>query len=176
MSGRHGHGGHGGQGGKGGPGGQELSLVPPHLDFGATSPFIDRTMFAMMDLSYVPFVQQYLRANPEAQKAIVELNRTVTNFGIRVREAQGPHLVIDDSIKYYSAEEIWMIDLAIDVVAMLVTSGASLSGRDRILSDLRSADKQVHSRHWRHQVQKAGAGPEQFRGLRELIPHHQPLG
>ena len=99
----------------------------------------------------------------------------MAEIGVRVREAQGPHLVIDDSIKYYSAQEIWMIDLAIDVVAMLVTSGGSLSGRDRILSDLKSADKQAGSRHWRHQVSKAGAGPAQFRQLRDLIPHHQPL-
>jgi hypothetical protein len=68
-----------------------------------------------------------------------------------------------------------MIDLAIDVVAMLVTSGGSLSGRDRILSDLKSADKQAGSRHWRHQLQKAAGGPAQFRQLRDLIPHHQPL-
>jgi hypothetical protein len=100
----------------------------------------------------------------------------VAKFGVRVREAQGPRLVIDESIKHYSAEEIWMIDLAIDVVAMLATSGGSLSDRDMILSDLRTADKHAHSRHWRHQVHKAGAGPAQFRQLRELIPHHQPLG
>jgi hypothetical protein len=167
MSGQHGHGGHGGD--------EPLRIMPPHCDFGATSSFIDRTLFAMLDLSDVTFVQQYLRANPEAQTAIVELNRTVAEFGVRVRDAQGPHLVVDDSIKYYSAQEIWMIDLAIDVVAMLVTSGGSLSGRDRILSDLKSADKQAGSRHWRHQVQEAGGGPAQFRQLRDLIPHHQPL-
>jgi hypothetical protein len=69
-----------------------------------------------------------------------------------------------------------MFDLAIDVVAMLATSGGSLANRDMIISDLRTADKQVGTRQWRHQVHKAGAGPEQFRQLRELIPHHQPLG
>lgn len=170
MSGRHGHGGHGGSNG------EYPTMVPSHLDFGATSPFIDRTLFAMLMLNDVPFVQQYLRANPDAQKAIFELNRTVAQFGVRVREAVGPRLVIDESIKHYSAEEIWMIDLAIDVVAMLVTSGGSLSDRGMILSDLRTADKQAGSRQWRHQVHKVGAGPAPFRQLRELIPHHQPQG
>jgi hypothetical protein len=70
-----------------------------------------------------------------------------------------------------------MFDLALDVVAMLATNGGSRSAtHDMIISDLRSIDKHAHSRHWRHQVTKAGAGPAQFRQLRELIPHHQPLG
>jgi hypothetical protein len=70
-----------------------------------------------------------------------------------------------------------MFDLAIDVVAMLATNGGSRSDtHDMIISDLRSIDKHAHSRQWRHQVKKAGAGPAQFRQLRELIPHHQPLG
>lgn len=174
MSGRHGHGGHGGHGGSNDG---YLELAPLHLDFGATSPFIDRTLFAMLELNDVPFVQQYMRANPDARKAIFELNRAVAAFAVRVRQAVGPRLVIDESIKHYSAEEMWMIDLAIDVVAMFATSGGSLTGsRGMIISDLRSIDKHAHSRPWRHQVHKAGAGPAQFRQLRELIPHHQPLG
>jgi hypothetical protein len=30
-------------------------------------------------------------------------------------DANGPRMLIDESTKYYSAEEIWMFDLAIDV-------------------------------------------------------------
>ena len=163
--------------GSGGNDGGFLEIVPPHLDFGATSPFIDRTLFALLELAGESAVQQYLHANPESQKAILELSRIVGQAGARVREAQGPHIVIDEQIKYYSAEEVWMFDLAIDVVAMLATNGGSRSDTDgMIISDLRSIDKHAHSRQWRHQVHKAGAGPAQFRQLRELIPHHQPLG
>jgi hypothetical protein len=170
MSGRHGHGGHGGSND------EDLRMVPPHLDFGATSPFIERPLFALLLLNDEPSVQQYLRANLDAQKALLELTGAIGQVALRVRDAHGPKIVIDEHIKYYSAQEIWMFDLAIDVVAMLVTSGATVSDRDLILSDLRSADKHAGSRPWRHQVHKAGAGPAQFRQLRELIPHHQPLG
>ena len=70
---RHGHGG----------GNEPLRIMPPHCDFGATSSFIDRTLFAMLDLSDVPFVQQYLRANPESQKAIDVVAMLATNGGSR---------------------------------------------------------------------------------------------
>jgi hypothetical protein len=173
MSGRHGH---GGQGGQGGPGGY-LDMVPMHLDYAASSPFIDRPISALRMLNGEPTVQQYLHANPQAQQGILELSRTVGGIGARVRDANGPHIVIDDSLKYYSADEIWMFDLIIDVMAMLVTGGGLRpDNHDRVFDELRSADKHRKSAHWRRQVHKAGAGPTQFRQLRELIPQHQPLG
>lgn len=75
----------------------------------------------------------------------------------------------------YTAEEFWLFDLAVDVIAMLVSLGGFKPGtRALVASDLPSLDEDVHSHHWRRQVKKAGDGPARFRELRTHVPHHKP--
>jgi hypothetical protein len=152
---------------------EQFGLVPPHLDYGATPPFVYLTLSALTLLGTEGSVQQYIHANPDAHRATLELGREVAKAGIRVRDKLGNAAVIDEHLRHFTAEEIWMIDLAVDVLAMFATGGGLPDGtRGRVLDDLRSLDEHVKSAHWRREVHKAGDGPAVFRELRAHIPPH----
>jgi hypothetical protein len=152
-----------------------FGLVPPHLNYGAVAPFIYETMFALELLSDENPVRQYTRAEPDAHRAILALSRAVALTGIRVRDTNKKGDAFDEHLGLFTADEIWMFDLAIDVVAMFATGGGLSSDTGGMAQDrLRSIDKHVHSHHWKAQVRKAGEGPAEFRALRNSIPHHRP--
>lgn len=156
-----------------------FGLVPPHTDYGATVQFIYNTISALNRLSDEAPVRQYVKAEPDAHRAILELSRAVAQAGIRVRDSGQMRNILDEHLKYFSADEIWMFDLAIDVVAMLGTVGGLSSGtRMSVLDKLKliDEDKAVHSLHWKREVHKAGQGPAEFRGLRAHVPQHKPRG
>jgi hypothetical protein len=150
-------------------------LVPSGLDYEVVAPFIYLTLTTLGLLSSDSVVQQYASAQPEAVHAIRELSRAVAAAGTRVRDTGQMRDSFDQNLRYYMAEEIWLFDLAIDVVAMLGSLGGLPPGtRARIIDDLRLLDDNVHSHHWKKEVRQAGDGPSQFRELRAHVPHHQP--
>lgn len=155
----------------------QSGLVPLHLNYGDAVEFVYLTMSALNMLSGEAPVQQYIRAEPDAHRAILALCRAVTQAGIRVRNPSRKHDAIEEHLRDFTAEEIWMCDLAIDVLAMLATSGGTRSDTHAtVLDHLRMVDKQAGSHHWRREVHKAGDGPAEFRELRAQIPRHKPRG
>ncbi|HUC56771.1 MAG TPA: hypothetical protein VMA95_05180 [Streptosporangiaceae bacterium] len=154
---------------------QGSGLVPHGLDFGATAPFVYDTLFGLLALQDQPPVEQYGRANPDARQAIFALSRTAGQAGVRVRDGgQAKDEFLEGHLRLYSAEEIWMFDLAIDVLAMLATGGGLHQGTLTQARDhLKRADEQTHSAHWRRAVHQAGAGPVEFRELRAHVPRRR---
>jgi len=152
----------------------ETGLVPHRLDFGATAPFIDATLFGFLLLQDQPPVEQYGRANPDARRAIFALSETIGQVGIRVRDS-GAGKKADfrhEDLRLYTAEEIWMFDLAIDALAMLTTGGGLHDGvRMQALDHLKMADEHSRDGHWKRALRHVGDGPEVFRVLRAHVPH-----
>jgi hypothetical protein len=148
-------------------------LTPAGLDYDAvTIPFIDRTISVLNRLNDEPVVRQYAWAHPDVCSAIVSLSRAVFDIGIRV-QANGHDW--DEHLRHFTAEEIWMVDLAVDVVTMFLDNGGLRHGGDGIASDLRRAEQHGHTdgHHWKKQVHNAGEGPAGFRGLRGRVPRRQ---
>lgn len=152
----------------------QFGLVPAGLNYGATAPVIYLTLSALAAMGGESSVEQYISAQPSAQQAILALSRSVARAGIRMAKSD-PKAVIDDHLRLFSADEIWMVNLAIDVVAMLGTGG-SLHGSTRVLvfDKLKELDRHVDSHQWRKLVAKAGAGPAEFHELRAHVPPHKP--
>lgn len=153
----------------------DIDLVPRGLDYDVVAPFIYLTLTTLGLLSSESVVKQYASAQPEAQQAIRELAQAVAAAGTRVRDTGQMRDSFDENLRYYMAEEIWLFDLAIDVIAMLGTLGGLPPGtRARINEDLRLLDNNVHSHHWKKEVRQAGDGPAQFRELRAHVLRHEP--
>lgn len=153
----------------------EVELVPRGIDYEVVAPFIYLTLTTIALLASEPVVKQYASAQPEALHAIRELNRAVAAAGTRVRDTGQMRDSFDENLRYYTAEEIWLFDLAIDVIAMLGTLGGLPPGtRARVIDDLKLLDNNVHSHHWKKEVRQAGEGPARFLELRAHVPRHQP--
>lgn len=153
----------------------ELGLVPAGTDDVAVAPFIYLTLSTLGLLSFESVVQQYASAEPAAHRAIRALSSAVSAAGTRVRDTGRMHDEFDQRLGLYTADEIWMFDLAVDVIAMFATIGGLTPGtRALVVSDLRSLDDDVHSHHWQKEVRRAGAGPAEFGELRAHVPRHKP--
>jgi hypothetical protein len=150
----------------------DSDLVALHLDYGATSEFVYATLFALSYVEDDPSVVQYCRADPAAQKAILALTSTVGHAGIRVRDSNPKRDdVINDHLDRYTPEEIWMADLAIDVLAMFATGGGLNGSKRSFVQDhLKRADEHTHNAHWKRHLHKAGSGVAEFRELRAHVP------
>jgi hypothetical protein len=152
-----------------------MDLIPHRLNYGATGQFIYDTLMGITNIEFDPSVEQYCRADPESARAILALTTKVAQTGIRIRDAnpKGDD-IINDHLDRYSPEELWMCDLAIDVLAMFATSGG-LHGDSRSFAQakLKLANGHTHDKHWRHALKKAGDGPAEFRELRAHVPHRQ---
>jgi hypothetical protein len=152
----------------------QAGLVPPGLDYEAVAAFIKLTLMSLSLLSGDPVVQQYASAAPDAQRAISELSRAVAAAGTRVRDTGQLRGYFDQDLRYYTAQEIWLFDLAIDVLAMLgALGGLPPRTRASVAQDVRLLDGHVRHR-WKKAVRQAGGGPAQFRELRAHVPRHQP--
>jgi hypothetical protein len=153
-------------------------LVPRHLNYGdVTTPFIYNTVSALQWISDDPTVEQYVSSHPEDHRAILALSRSITEVGLRVRAAHKDAKAYDEHLRQFTAEEIWMVDLAADVVAMFAGGGGLRSDtRASVFDRLKRVDEHSRSHHWKAQVRKAGEGPAEFRQLRASIPHHEPHG
>jgi hypothetical protein len=151
-------------------------LVPDDVDDCSTSsPFLYLTLATLgPGLSTEPAVRQYVEAMG-LRSDLQKLAQAVSAGGVRVRDYGLIRNDFDDNLHPFTPEEIWVFDLAIDVIAML---GCADGLPDRSLalfkSNLRNLDEEVTSRTWKHQLKKAGNGPAQFHELRAKIPRHTP--
>ena len=153
----------------------EAGLVPNGLDYEVVAPFIYLTLATLYLLGTEAAVKQYLTAQPEAHAAMRELSTAVAAAGVRVRDSGRVKNQYVVQMGLYTADEFWLFDLAIDVIAMMLSLGGFSPGtRALVSSDMMSLDEHVHSHHWKREVKKAGDGPAQFRQLRAHVPHHQP--
>jgi hypothetical protein len=151
------------------------NLVPADLDTDLVAPFLRLTISSLVLLSGDPGVNQYTSTRPEVVQSIYALSASIAAAGVRVRDTNPGRDSFEDHVRRFTAEEIWMCDLAIDVVAMLCTlNGVGSRIRRMILGDVGILDRDVHGHHWKKQVHKAGAGPAEFRELRTLVSHHPP--
>jgi hypothetical protein len=153
----------------------EKRLAPFELDTAGIPDFLGLTLSSLGWLSNDDVVQQYIAAEPRALAAIRALSTAVAAAGVRIRDSGRMHGSFDDNLALYSAEEIWMFDLAIDVIAMLSTlGGLTPETRAPIIRNLGPLDERVRTLHWKREVHKAGAGPAEFLELRAHVPHHKP--
>lgn len=153
------------------------SMVPGGTDDCSTSsPFLYLLLAALgPGLSGEPAVQKYLRDQEVLHQTVRALAAAVSEAGVRVRDAGLLRDDLDMNLKVYSAEEIWLFDLAIDVVAMMgALDGLPGQTVARTASNLRSLDQEVTSHTWKKGLKQAGAGPERFRELRARVPRHHP--
>ena len=151
----------------------DAGLVPDGLDYEVVAPFIYLTLSTLYLLGTEAAVKQYLSVEPQAHRAIRDLSVAVAGAGVRVRDSGQVKDQFDVRMGLYTAEEFWLFDLAIDVIAMFIgVGGLSPGTRALVASDLRSLDQHVHSHHWKREVKKAGAGPAMFGELRAHVPHH----
>jgi hypothetical protein len=129
----------------------------------------------LVDLETEPSVRQYLESQPQAHSAILELSSAVAQAGARVHTMTPGSKVIEDHLRLFTAEEIWVVDLAVDVAAMLAGGGGvDPAVHEMVIWKLRDIDDHVHTHHWHREVRKAGDGPAEFRDLRAHVPHHRP--
>jgi hypothetical protein len=150
-------------------------LVPPGLRYRDAPNFIRWSLGMLTDLETEPSVRQYLSSQPEAHSAILELSSAVAEAGVRVHALAPGSKAIEDHLRLFTPEEIWVVDLAIDVAAMLSGGGGIDSTvHELVIWKLRDLDSHVHSHHWHRAVRKAGDGPAEFRDLRAHVPHHRP--
>lgn len=152
-------------------------LVPAGTDDCSTSsPFLYLTLTALgPGLSLEPAVKEFARREPQTHQQIRALSTAVSAAGVRVRDSGLIRDDFDDRLRPFTPEEIWLFDLAVDVIAMLGgLEDLPPQARARVASDLRSLDQSVHSHAWRKGVRQAGEGPAAFRPLRSRVPHHQP--
>lgn len=68
-------------------------------------------------------------------------------------------------VDWYSPEQVWLADLGKDLVYWLTDGRSDLPGFAPHL------ERELASRSYRHAVERAGSGPEQFGDLRSVIPH-----
>ncbi len=153
------------------------ALVPAGVDDCNTSaPFLYLMMTTFAPgLSGEKAVLSYVHQDPEFHRQIQQLTTAVSAAGVRVRDSGLLKSDFDENLKVYSPEEIWIFDLAVDVIAMLgCVDGLSDSSLARFKSNLRSLDAEVTAHAWKHGLKKAGTGPAQFQQLRARVPHHRP--
>jgi hypothetical protein len=129
----------------------------------------------LVDVGEQPSVRQYLTSQPRAHASMLALSSAIAQAGARVRAMAPGSKDYKDHLRLFTPEEIWMVDLAIDVAAMLAGGGGiDQTVHELVIWKLRDLDEHVHSHHWHKEVRKAGAGPAEFRDLRALVPHHRP--
>ena len=160
---------------------ERFSLVPSEIyeknHFSGTDvPFLD---LLLVQLGYGPTyglsaeqaVRDFVHGQPGMYEQIREAGTTVYRAGARARNHGLLRSSFDDSIHHYSADEIWCMDLAIDVLAMLaflprLSGGARFSALDA----LRDLYVTCGGHTWHKQVKHAAAGPPEFRELRARVP------
>jgi hypothetical protein len=85
-----------------------------------SSPFLSLIMSTLgPGLSTEPAVREYVDAYPEFHQKIRELSQAVSAAGVRVRDFGLLRSEFDGNLRVFAPEEIWMFDLAVDVIAML---------------------------------------------------------
>jgi hypothetical protein len=126
-------------------------------------------------LEIQPAIEQFVTGAPQEHSAINALTTAVADAGVRIRDAHPNQDVRRSGLRHLSADDIWVLDLTLDVMFMLA---GQLPGKsspwdddyDWIPRRLEKIDKATHDRHWKRALRQAGVGPAQFRQLRAHIP------
>jgi hypothetical protein len=160
---------------------ERFSLIPSEIyeknHFQGTDvPFLD---LLLVQLGYGPSyglsaeqaVRDFVGSQPGMYEQIREVGTAVYRAGARARNHGLLRSSFDDSLHPYSADEIWCMDLAMDVLAML-TVLPRLSGGARFsaLEALRDLYQTCDGHTWHKQVKHAAAAPHDFRDLRARVP------
>jgi hypothetical protein len=122
-----------------------------------------------------PAIDQKLAGAPADHGAILVLTAAIADLGARIRDTYPDLDVRASGLRYLSAGDIWMLDLALDLMYMLA---GELAGQDAQWLDdpglldlnLRHIDKATHDRRWKRALRQAVPGPAQFRQLRTHVP------
>jgi hypothetical protein len=160
---------------------ERFSLIPSEIYVadhfqGTDVPFLD---LLLVQLGYGPSyglsaeqaVRDFVRRQPGLYEQVREVGTAVYRAGARARNHGLLRSSFDDSLHPYSADEIWCMDLAIDVLAMLaVVPGLSGGARFSALEALRSLYVTCTGHTWHKQVKHAAAGPHEFSELRARVP------
>jgi hypothetical protein len=160
---------------------ETFSLIPSEIYLadrfeGTDVPFLD---LLLVQLGYGPTyglsaeqaVRDFVHGQPGMYEQIREVGTAVYRAGARARNHGLLRSSLDDSLHPYSADEIWCMDLAIDVLAMLaVVPGLSVRARFSALDALRDIYMTSTGHTWHKQVTHAAAGPHEFKELRARVP------
>lgn len=107
---------------------------------------------------------------PEDYRATLALSGAVAAAGVRVRDTYRNEDVRHSGLRYLTPDQIWMLDLTLDVMTMLASTGTKLHDRGQIAQMLQKLSKEAGDHHWKHAVRKVSTGPAQFREPRAHIP------
>jgi hypothetical protein len=121
-----------------------------------------------------PGIQQYAASAPQQYGAILALTSAIADAGLRIRDTYANQDVRHSGLRYLSADDIWMLDLTLDVMYMLAGAGVRMHDLDQITRMLREIDEATHDHHWKRALRQAGAGPAQFQQLRAQVPPREP--
>jgi hypothetical protein len=119
-------------------------------------------------------IEKFLTRAPREHSAILALTGAIADAGVRIRDAHPNEDVRKSGTQYLSADDIWMLDLALDVMYLLAGQLPGKSSpwdddHDRIPQRLGWLDEPTRARHWKRAVRQAGAGPAQFQQLRAQV-------
>jgi hypothetical protein len=152
-----------------------FTLLPADVDYLGVAPFIDLTLAVFGLLRFERAVQEFVGREPELVRNIVALTNAVADAGARVRNAGLLKSGFDNNLGVYTPEEIWIFNLAIDLIALLGSLDGLRNGtRAQIANNLTSLDRSTSSHTWKKDVKRAGFGPAHFRELRAAVPYHTP--
>ena len=160
---------------------EEFCLIPSEIyeknQFQRTTvPFLD---LLLSELGYQPYyglsreqaVRDFVHGQPGMYEQIREVGTTVYRAGARARNHGLLRNDYDNGLHPYSADEIWCMDLAIDVLAMLaVVPQVSGSTKHSALEALRRLYEHSGEHTWHKQMKHAADGPREFRELRARVP------
>jgi hypothetical protein len=158
----------------------DFSLVPPEFVNGTDVPFIDLILVTLgygptYGLSAEPAVRDVVRAQPGMYEQVRELGFKVAAAGLRVRDSGQLKSDLDDRLKYYSPDEIWAFDLAVDLIAALAgLEDLSNGARFSAVQSVRDLHATGRGHTWHKQLRHAGSGPLELRALRARVPQHTP--
>jgi len=122
-------------------------------------------------LELEPAIEQFLTRAPQEHSAILALTSAIADTGVRIRDTHPNEDVRPSGLQYLSANDIWMLDLTLDVMFLLAGQLPGKSSpwdddHDQIPRRLVSLDEATHDRHWKRALRQAGPGPAQFQLLR----------
>lgn len=167
--------------------------------------FIGMILVTFPLLDNEPAIEHYLARAPQERAAIRALLAAITDVGVRFRGAYPDKDLRAGAwclsgMGYLSGDDIWMLDLTLDVLYMLALELARTGAQrhdldDTLIGCLRDifgalhdprwgdyyADDAlirilgriagvIHDRRWKRALRQAGAGPAQFRQLRAHVP------
>ena len=125
-------------------------------------------------LELEPAIEQCLTRAPQEHSAILALTTAIADAGVRIRDTHPNEDIRQSGLQYLSADDIWMLDLTLDVMYMLAGQLPGKSSpwdddHDRIPRGLGYLDQATHDRRWKRALRQAGAGPAQFQQLRAQV-------